>query len=134
MKGKELESSITFLPFGSHTKSLDFLEVWYTAYNYKSFEIAAFNNSYNDLTVALFYKREIEVIEKLSFIYSFGVMYGYGGKLKDLAGIPFRNTFVFNGDVNPIAGIIFDYRIVKKVSIQLNVSPVVIVYGARFIL
>lgn len=93
-----------------------------------------FKNSYDDLTVALIYKREIEIINKLNFIYGLGIMYGYGGKLQDVSGIPFRNSFLFNGNINATGGVSLDYRIAKKFSVQLNVSPVVLVYGVRFIL
>ena len=134
IKGKELESSITFLPVGSHTKQFDFLEVWYTSYNYKSIELAVFKNSYDDLTIALIYKRQIQLIEKLNFIYGIGIMHGYGGKLKNVSGIPFKNSFLFNGNINATGGVSLDYRIAKKFSVQLNVSPVVLVYGVRFIL
>jgi hypothetical protein len=134
IKGKELETSITFLPVGSHTKDFDFLDVWYTSYNYKSLELAVFKNSYDFLTIALIYKRQIKLIEKLNFIYGFGIMHGYGGRLQDVIGIPFRNTFIFNGEINGTGGVSLDYRIAKKISVQLNVSPVVLVYGVRFIL
>ncbi|PQB08191.1 hypothetical protein BST83_14385 [Polaribacter filamentus] len=134
IKGEELETSITFLPVGSHTKDFDFLDVWYTSYNYKSIELAVFKNSYDFFTIALIYKRQIKLIEKLNFIYGFGIMHGYGGRLQDVTGIPFRNTFIFNGEINGTGGISLDYRIAKKISVQLNVSPVVLVYGVRFIL
>ena len=42
--------------------------------------------------------------------------------------------FLFNGNINATGGVSLDYRIAKKISIQLNVSPVVLVYGVRFIL
>jgi|TARA_B110000240_G_C13298252_1_gene367321 hypothetical protein len=134
IKGKELETSITFLPVGSHTKDFDFLDVWYTSYNYKSIELALFKNSYDDLTVAIIYKRQIEIIKKLNFIYGLGIMHGYEGRLQETSGIPFRNSFLFKGDINATGGVILDYRIAKKISVQLNVSPVVLVYGVRVIL
>jgi hypothetical protein len=72
--GKPPETSITFLPIGSHTQDFDILDVWYTSFNYKSFEIAAFKNSYDILTVAFICKREIELTDKFSLIYGLGVM------------------------------------------------------------
>lgn len=134
LKGKELESSITFLPIGTHTQDLDILDVWYTGYNYKSLEISGFKNSYDDLTIALIYKREIVLKEKLSLIYGLGIMHGYDGRLKDVEGVPFRNSFLFNGNINATGGVILEYKILKKMSVQLNISPVVVVYGVRFIL
>lgn len=134
LKGKELETSITFLPIGVHTKDGSIIDTYYVGYNYKSFEIAAFKNSYEDLTILALYKREIPLYKKLSFIYGLGLMYGYDGKLQDVSGIPFRNTFLYSGAINLSGGFILDYRTSKKFSLQINVSPVVLVFGVRYIL
>ena len=134
LKGKELESSIKFLPIGLHTKDGSFVNAFYLGYNYKSFEIAAFNNSYDDLTILTLYKREIELYEKLSLIYGLGLMYGYDGKLQNVSGIPFRNSFLFSGPINLSGGLIIDYRAFKRFSLQINISPVVLVFGVRYIL
>ena len=134
LKGNELESSIKFLPFGLHTKDGSFVNTFYIGYNYKSFEIAAFNNSYDDLTILALYKREIQLYEKLSLIYGLGIMHGYVGKLQSVSGIPFRNSFLYSGPINLSGGIIIDYRAFKNLSLQLNISPVVLVFGVRFIL
>ena len=134
LKGEELESSISFLPIGIHTDDWAPFGVWWTSYNYKSIEFAAFNNSFEKLTLAVLYKREIQLMHKLSLIYGLGIMYGYGGRLQNTESIPFRNSFLFTGDINPIAGLLLDYRIAKKLSVQLNMSPAVFATGVRFIL
>ena len=134
LKGNELESSIKFLPYGLHTKDGSFVNTFYIGYNYKSFEIAAFNNSYDDLTILALYNREIQLYEKLSLIYGLGIMYGYDGKLQNVSGIPFRNSFLYSGPINLSGGIIIDNRAFKNLSLQLNISPVVLVFGVRFIL
>jgi len=99
LKGKELESSVSFLPVGAHYTALDFVGVWYASINYKSIEFARFTNSFDDLTLAVLYKREIEITENFSIMYSFGIMYGYDGRLKKVEAIPFRKTFLFTGDI-----------------------------------
>lgn len=134
IKGNELETSISFLPFGTHYTSLEFNEVWYTTFNYKSFEILAFKNSFNELALGALYKRQIPITEKFSIIYGFGIMYGYHGKLVDVPTIPFRKTFLFRGEINPLAGFTLDYRLTKKLSVQLAISPAVGIYGFRYIL
>ena len=134
LKGRELETSIKFLPIGVHTKDGSLIDTYYIGYNYKSFELATFKNSYDDLTILALYKREIPLYKKFSFIYGLGLMYGYDGKLKNVSGIPFRNTFLYSGDINLSGGFIVDYRASKKISLQINVSPVVLVFGARYIL
>ncbi|MGK0413710.1 MAG: hypothetical protein ACJA1B_001918 [Polaribacter sp.] len=134
LKGKPLETSISFLPIGNHVNPIDFLDTWLTAFIYKSVEVSAFKNSVDDLTVATMYKREIVMSEKWSFIYGLGIMYGYDGILVDVPGIPFRKTFLFQGPINPITSFTFDYRVAKKFSLQASISPAVFVYGVRFIL
>jgi len=134
LKGKELKSSISFLPLGIHSSDWAPFGVWWTSYNYKSIEFAAFNNSFDKLTLAILYKREIPLTHKISFIYGLGIMHGYGGRLQNTKGIPFRKSFLFTGDINPIGGALLDYRIAKKISIQLNMSPAVYATGVRFIL
>lgn len=134
LKGKTPETSITFLPVGSHTKDFDLIDVWYTGFNYKSVEFAGFKNSFGDLTLTLLFKRQIELKGNFSLIYGFGVMYGYDGKLQDVKRIPLRNTFLFTGALSPLGGVTVDYKVGKKLSLQLNITPVVIVYGVRYIL
>ncbi|PQJ79533.1 hypothetical protein [Polaribacter porphyrae] len=133
LKGKELETSISFLPAGTHYTSLEFNEVWYTSFNYKSYEIAAFKNSFNELTLAALYKRQIGISEKLSLIYGIGIMYGYHGKLVDVPTIPFRKSFLFTGEINPLIGLTLDYRFAKNFSFQVAISPAVAIYGIRYI-
>lgn len=134
LKGEALETSISFLPFGTHYTSLEFNEVWYTTFNYKSIALIGFKNSFNELAIGLSYKREIGITQKLSLIYGIGIMYGYHGKLVDVPTIPFRNTFLFKGEINPLAGLTLDYRIAEKFSFQLALSPAVGIYGFRYFL
>jgi|TARA_B110000967_G_scaffold87704_1_gene90337 hypothetical protein len=134
LKGEALETSISFLPFGTHYTSLEFNEVWYTTFNYKSIELIGFKNSFNELAIGLSYKREIGITQKLTLIYGIGIMYGYHGKLIDVPTIPFRNTFLFKGEINPLAGLTIDYRIAEKFSFQLALSPAVGIYGFRYFL
>ncbi len=134
LKGEELETSISFLPFGTHYTSLEFNEVWYTTFNYKCYEVLAFKNSFNELALGALYKREIPINKNFSVIYGIGFMYGYHGKLVDVPTIPFRNTFLFKGEINPLAGFTIDYKIYKNLSFQLSISPAVGIYGFRYIL
>jgi hypothetical protein len=134
LKGEELETSISFLPFGTHYTSLEFNEVWYTTFNYKSIELLVFKNSFNEPTIGALYKRKIGITQKLSLIYGIGIMYGYHGELVDVPTIPFRNTFLFKGEINPLAGLTLDYRFAKKFSFQLALSPAVGIYGFRYFL
>ncbi len=132
--GEPLKTSITFLPVGSHTKNVDVFGVWYTSYNYKSIEFGAFSNSYGELTFGLFYKREINFTDKFSLIYGGGLLYGYHGKLQDVKGVPFKKSFLFNGEINPILGLELDYKISKKISFHTNIAPLILIYGVKYYL
>lgn len=134
LKGEALETSISFLPFVSRYTSLEFNEFWYTTFNYQSIELIGFKNSFNELALGLKYQREIGITQKLSLIYSIGIMYRYHGKLLDVPTIPFRNTFLFKGEINPLAGLTLDYRIAENFSFQLPLSPAVGIYGFRYFL
>lgn len=94
LKGEQLESSISFLPIGIHTADLIPIGVWWTSYNYKSIELPAFNNSFNKLTLAILYKREIALMHKLSLIYGIGIMHGYRGRLQNTEKYTFKK-FIF---------------------------------------
>ena len=102
--GNELESSITAMPIGLHTdfekhsskkrSTINGLhEALYFAGNYKSLELAGFQNSFGDLTVALFYKRAWNFTKRFSMNIGGGIMYGYDGRLQNTEGIPFRDLF-----------------------------------------
>lgn len=132
--GDPLESSITFMPVGTHTRKVDVFGVWYVGYNYKSFEVAAFSNSFSELTIGLFYKRAWNFTKRFSAIYGVGIMYGYHGKLQDVEGVPFRNSFLMTGEINPVAGFELDYKISKRFAIHANITPLVIIYGFKYYL
>ncbi|WP_299058683.1 hypothetical protein [uncultured Polaribacter sp.] len=134
LKGEELETSVTILPFGTHYTALQFNEVYYVGFNYKSFELARFTNSFGEPSLTALYKRKIAFTENFSMQYGFGFMYGYHGKLQDVETIPFRNSFLFTGQINPLGGINLDYKLAKKLSFNLAITPVVAIYGLRYIL
>lgn len=132
--GNELKSSVTFLPVGTHTRNVDLIGVYYTSFNYKSYEISAFRNSFKDLTFIVSYKRAIHLTNRFSLIYGVGIMHGYKGRLQNTKGVPFRKSFLFTGNLNPTAGIELDYKISKKTSIHINLASLVFVYGFRVLL
>lgn len=130
--GDPMESAVTFMPTGSHTRTVDVFGVWYTAYNYKSIEIAAFSNSYQELTFALFYKRSWKFSKRFSVLFGGGIVYGYHGKLSEVEGVPLKNTFLFTGEINPVLGIELNYRISERLSIASNIAPLIVIYGLKY--
>ena len=131
--GEELQSSVVFMPFGTHTRNLDFYGVWYTAVNFKSVELTYFKNSFGDPTVGIMYKRSWNLTKKFAVNYGLGVIYGYHGRLKDVKGIPFRDTFLIKNEINPVVGFAFDYKLIGKVSVCATVAPNILVYGFRYV-
>ncbi|MFY9243472.1 MAG: hypothetical protein WAO74_10615 [Polaribacter sp.] len=132
--GQPVESAIIFMPIGHHIINPDVIFPFYTGINYKGFEISMYANSHNDITTSIYYKRKQNLSEKWSFIYGIGLAYGYDGKLAEVEGLPFRET-LFSGPITPMVGFEFNYKISKKISINLSVAPpVVIAYGIRYAL
>ncbi len=143
--GDPLQSSITAMPIGLHTdfdkhgtskrSTINGLhEALYFAANYKSIELAVFQNSFAEPVVALFYKRAWNFTKRFSVNFGLGIMYGYGGKLRNTEGIPLRDTFLIKGDINPVTGFELDYRVYKKWSIHSSIAPRIIIYGVRYTL
>ena len=130
--GEKLETSIIFMPLGFHTKHPDIFGVWYIGYNYKGFEISLFQNSFLDITFGFSHKRVWRFTDKFSANYGVGILYGYGGRLQDVEGIPLRNSFLFKGKINPVVAFEVDYKISKKISIHSSLTPLVIIYGLRY--
>lgn len=143
--GDQLQSSVTAMPIGLHTdfekhssktrSTINGLhEALYFAGNYKSVELAFFQSSYGQLVVAAFYKRAWNFTKRFSVNVGGGVMYGYDGKLRNTDGIPFRDTWLIKGDINPVAGFELDYRFYKRWSVHTSIAPRIIIYGFRYLL
>ncbi|MGB1284075.1 MAG: hypothetical protein ACPG44_06375 [Polaribacter sp.] len=129
---ENLKDGLVFMPIASHTTSSDISNIWYTSYSYKNLELAVFKNSYEDWTLGLLYKRTWYLSEKVYISYGGGIMYGYKGKLGLTGNVPFRNSFLFTGPINPAIGIDLDYKIDPKVSIHVTISPLVVTYGLKY--
>ncbi|MGY5355429.1 hypothetical protein [Wenyingzhuangia sp. IMCC45467] len=133
--GKSPENGIKFLPFATHFQKSEnpFIHgTFYTAANYKSFEVAAFNNSYNDFSMSFFYLREVTLYKKLKLQYGGGFLYGYKGRLQKVKEIPFHDTFLYSGNLNPTYGIGLEYCLSKKWAISAMTNPAVIIYGLKY--
>ena len=130
--GEKLEDGLIFMPIASHTTSSDVSDIWYTSYSYKSLELAIFKNSFENWTLGLLYKRTLLFSKQLHISYAGGIVYGYKGRLSRAGNIPFSDSFLFTGPVNPIIGIDLDYRIVPRVSIHISISPLIVAYGLKY--
>ncbi|MGK0414540.1 MAG: hypothetical protein ACJA1B_002767 [Polaribacter sp.] len=130
--GEKLEDGFIFMPLGSHTVRPDVFDVWYTGVSYKNIELSVFRNSFRDWTLGIYYKRVWYFSEKFYATFAGGMFYGYKGKLQTVKEIPFRDSFIVTGDINPALGLDVDYRISKKISIHGSVTPLIIIYGFKY--
>ena len=132
--GEQLETNIIFLPIASYNSGGDSFTLSYVGLSYKSFEISEFTNSYGELTSGFLYHRVIKLTSQLSINYFLGVLYGYNGKLANKPRIPFSETFLFKGNLNPGAGFSLDYKINKIISFHIRFVPNITMFGLRLFL
>ena len=132
--GEPLETNIIFLPTASYTYSNTFFNISYVGFTYKSCEISRFINSYGDATYGLLYHRVINLSPKLSINYFLGLLYGYYGKLSTSPRLPFSNTFLFKGNVNPGAGLSLNYKLYNKINLNIRHVPNVTFWGLSLVL
>jgi len=132
--GNPIESSISFLPLATHTIHSDVFFDCYTACSYKGLEAAVFINTFRNWTAGLLYKRALNLTKRFSINGGGGILYGYKGKLHTINHIPFRNSFLFTGPLSPVLGVGLDYKITKKIAIRIDIAPLVMIYGFRYII
>ena len=132
--GTPVNNSVFYLPIGSHTRDghqgLKFFELM--GGTYKSFLAMTFINSFGNRVFAVGIERYIWKYRRLSVGYGAGLMAGYNGQLSTVYGIPFRNTFLFKYDVNPVIVGIADVAITKKLQLSFVIAPLVVTGGLRY--
>jgi hypothetical protein len=112
----------------------DLFGTWYSGASYKGFELAYFVNSFGDDCGAFVYKRVWNYTKRFSADYAIGAVYGYKGRLNRVKAMPLKGTFLVTGNINPVFGIGFDYKIFKKLSVNVEIAPLIIIYGLRYII
>lgn len=134
--GEPVKDNISFMPLAHHTRILknkDFFGIYYSSVSYSSFELAAFNNSFSDFTLGLFYKREIPVWKRLSVSYGAGIIYGYDGNLEQVKGLPpGLKNFFFGGAISPAVGGRINVKITDKITATALLVPLVNAYGLTY--
>lgn len=134
IRGKPVKNSIFYLPIGSHTRDghrkLKYFQLMGGVY--KSFYLMTFINSFNDRVFSLGMERYIYQYRRLFLGYGVGAMYGYQGKLSTVHGIPFKNTFLFKYNLNPVIVGLLDFKITKHIQFSSVIAPLVIAIGFRF--
>lgn len=132
--GKPIKDGLIYMPFGIHT-NLDGENANNNALLgvvYNSFVFGTFINSFNDRTWYIAKARNIISYKDFGVDYYFGLMYGYKGKLSTSKGIPFRNTFLFKGNLSPAFTIAAHYSISDHVQVQTILSPHISLFGVKY--
>lgn len=132
--GKPINNSIFYLPIGTHTREghqeLKYFQL--AGGVYKSFYLMTFINSFNDRVISAGMERYFYQYRRLFLGYGFGLMAGYQGKLSTVHGIPFKHSFLFKYNVNPVLVGLLDFKICKHLKLSFVLAPLVIAGGIRF--
>ena len=132
--GSTPENGIYILPGGFHTDEIEkYVNFKFIGVSYKKYYIASFENSFGLQTTTIGINKNFKKKKKLSIGYTAGLLYGYKGKLSKVRGIPFKNTFLFKGDINPVIGLSLSYKINNKLEFISLIEPLVIIYGFKFL-
>ena len=130
IRGTTPANAVLILPGGLHTRDPgQFKNFQFVGARYHSVMLATFYNSFGDRTYALGINRSLWTHKRFSVGYTVGAIEGYGGKLSMVRGIPFKHSFLWTGDVNPLVGAFADFQLMKHLALNAFVEPLVIVYG-----
>lgn len=134
MLGKPINNSIFYLPVGTHTRTghrqLKYFQL--AGGVYQSFYVMTFINSFNDRVISAGMERYFYQYRRLFFGYGFGLMVGYQGNLSTVHGIPFKNSFLFKHNINPVLVGLLDLKICTHLKLSFVLAPLVIAGGIRF--
>lgn len=132
--GKPTKNGILYLPLGRHTQ---IAEENFSSNNligivYNSFSFGTFINSFHERTWYLVIIRNIFSYYGFGIDYFAGLLYGYEGKLSQIEGIPLRETFLFQHNLNPVVSLGAHYEVEKHIQAQVMITPLVILYGVKY--
>ncbi|HXH71654.1 MAG TPA: hypothetical protein VNI58_02445 [Mariprofundaceae bacterium] len=132
--GKTPKDGIVFLPYGMHTqtKSKKIAHNNLIGVVYDSFSAGTFINSFNDRTWYLVLIRNIYASHGFGIDYFAGALYGYKGKLATVRGVPFRNSFLFKHNLNPVISVDGWYEFSDHLQMQVMLTPLVVLGGVKY--
>lgn len=132
--GRPVKNSIFYLPIGSHTRNghrqLKFFQLM--GGTYKTFCLMTFINSFGDRVFSAGVERYIFQYRRFFLGYGAGIMYGYKGNLSTVHGIPFRHTFLFEHNLNPVVVGIADITLTQRIQFSFVFSPLLVAGGIRY--
>lgn len=133
LAGTAPENGIFFLPVGYHTQ----YERRVTRNDlagavYRSVAVGTFVNSFDDRSWFLVWLRRVVATPHFEVEYFAGVVGGYRGRLQETTGIPFRKTFLWRGDVNPVVSLNLGVVLAPNLRLQMMVSPLMTCTGIKY--
>lgn len=132
--GTKQREGVAYLPVGFHAEEPGDIGIFHlTTFVYKSVYGAVFRNTYDLTTYSLGLERSIANKGRFHLAYRLGVMAGYDGILSTVEGIPFRNSFLFEHNVNPIFGFPAGIDITDHVQFEAFINPFVTLFGLKVI-
>ncbi len=132
--GEASPDGVYYLPLGYHTKhrfSLTNREL--IGIEYHSIAFGTFINSFDDRTWYLGMLRTVYTHNDFSLDVLGGLLYGYRGKLSTTEGMPFRNSFLWRDNLNPVITVVPGYAISDHVQLQILLTPLMICGGAKYV-
>lgn len=132
--GEPVRDGFVYLPFGIHTRAEEkaISNNGLLGVVYNSLAFGTFINSFDDRTWYLASARNIISYNGFGLDYLAGVLYGYKGRLSTIDVIPFSNTFLFKGNLNPVVTISAYYEISEKFEIRTMITPLVVLTGIKY--
>ena len=133
--GKPVNDGFIYLPFGAHTNSERFKEI--TKQNmlglfHNSFGFGTFVNSFDDRIWYLVHGRNVVSYNDFGLDYYVGAIHGYKGFLSTLPGLPFHDTFIFKGNLNPIISMGAYYQLTDQVQLHTVFLPGIVLAGMKY--
>lgn len=133
LAGTAPENGVFFLPLGYHTQ----YERHATRNDlagavYRSVAAGTFINSFDDRSWFLVMIRRVVATPRFEVEYFAGVVGGYRGRLQETTGIPFRKSFLWRGDINPVVSLNLGVVLAPNLRLQMMVSPLMTCTGLKY--
>ena len=132
--GNPVRDGILVLPFGVHTRSDNHAISMNNLIGLfqNSVGFGTFVNSFDNRIWYLVNARNLVSYHDFGLDYYVGVIYGYEGFLSTLETIPFHNSFLFKGNLNPVVSVSAYYTISDQFQLQVMYTPGIALAGVKY--
>jgi hypothetical protein len=134
LPGRVPADGVIYLPLGYHTRySFNLSDNQLLGLVFQSAAAGTFINSFGDRAAFFGTTRELTSGKgRLGLDYFAGLVVGYHGRLKEVDGMPFRQSVLFRGNVNPALAMNLHYRISTHFRAQVMLTPLVFNVGIKY--